>query len=85
MATVTKPIVLDETMKELLSMIDGLRSVNGLTGDVILDGNNIKINAKNSSSKTLQQAFSMTGHASVQQISGSTDDYVMTITNGIIT
>lgn len=85
MATVTKPIVLDETMRELLSMIDGVKSVNGLTGAVVLDGNNLKINARSATSKTLQEAFSMAGSASVELIDGTTDDYVMTVTNGIIT
>lgn len=85
MATVTKPIVLDETMQELLSMIDGVKSVNGSTGAVVLDGTNIKINARSETSKTLQQAFTMAGSASAELIEGSTDDYVMIVTNGIIT
>ena len=85
MATVTKPIVLDETMRELLAMIDGVKSVNGLTGVVVLDGNNLKINARSATSKTLQEAFSMAGNASVELIEGTIDDYVMTVTNGIIT
>ena len=84
MATVVKPIVLDETMRELLSMIDGIKSVNGLTGDVVLDGNNLKINARSETSKTLKEAFSMAGSASAELIEGTTDDYVMTVTNGII-
>lgn len=82
MATVTKPIVLDETMKELLSMIDGVRSVNGLTGAVVLDGNNLKINAANASSKTFKQAFDAAGKATVTYVQGSQEDYKVTITRG---
>ena len=84
MATVTKPIVLDETMRELLSMIDGVKSVNGLTGDVVLDGNTIKINARSATSQTLGQAFTKAGRASVELVSGTSEDYKLTITNGII-
>ena len=84
MATVTKPIVLDETMRELLAMIDGLKSVNGLTGDVVLDGTNIKLHYRNADSQTLAQAFAKAGRASVEQIE-ETDDYVLTVTNADIT
>lgn len=85
MATITKPIVLDETMKELLQTIESVRFVNGMTGNVVLDGRNLKINASNSGSQTIAQAFAKSGKASVSRIVGIVeDDYILTITNGFI-
>lgn len=71
MSLITKPIMLDETgqtsvqrltelntkMQQLADAIVSVRSVNGLTGDVVLDSTLIKVN-KTSDQRTIYQLLS---------------------------
>jgi len=92
MATVTKPMALDETLQEtneILEEIAGalgtVKSVNGKTGIVVLDGRDInldesataKVSVKNAVAALQENAASV----SVTNISG--DDYLLNITQGI--
>ena len=56
-----------------------ITTVNGKTNDVTLNASDVKTNA--SSSKTVEEALTSGGYvSSVSKISGTEDDYVLTIT-----
>lgn len=71
MSLITKPIMLDETgqtsvqrlselntkMQLLAEAIESVHSVNGMTGDVVIDASNIKTNKLDPGSKTVKQAI----------------------------
>lgn len=72
MSQIIKPVMLDETgqqsvtkltemlskMQILAEAIEAVHSVNGMTGDVIIDAGTIKTNKLDSSSKTISQILS---------------------------
>lgn len=92
MATVTKPMALDETLQEtneILEEIAGalgaVKSVNGKTGIVVLDGRDINLDESASPRVTIKNAVAtlQTKAVNISMTNISGDDYLLSITQGI--
>ena len=112
MSLITKPIMLDETgqtsvqrltelngkMQTLAEAIESVHSVNGMTGDVVIDSTNIPLNKLNNPKTVAQvlaeeQSSVNSAVSSMQQAISRTpvsfatsqievDEYLLTITQG---
>ena len=98
MATVTKPMALDETLQatntaignvvskltEVKEALETVKSVNGKTGVVVLDGRDINMDESAATKTTIKNAVTALQTKAVTfdltNIEG--DDYLLTITQG---